>query len=202
MGLSRQEYCSGAPLNSINSHGAGSAQSLTGHPDRHHDIRTCHPRGVPFPREWEITPRKPAPSLSTASLSPMKEHDQSGNLSGWSKHGIFCGLALTLHGQIQVFFFFLSEFYLFKNFYLFIYFWPSLLHADFLQLWQVGACSLVVVGRLLMVAASLVQQASVIVAQGLSCPLACGIFPNQGLTCVPCIGRWSLNHWTTREVLY
>ena len=31
--------------------------------------------------------------------------------------------------------------------------------------------------------------------------MACGIFPNQGSACVPCIGRWILIHWTTREVL-
>ena len=36
----------------------------------------------------------------------------------------------------------------------------------------------------------------------LSCPAACGILvPRPGIrTCVPCIGRWILNHWTTREV--
>ena len=124
MGLSRQEYCSGAPLNSINSHGAGSAQSLTGHPDRHHDIPTCHPRGAPFPREWEIMPRKPAPSLSTASLSPMKGHGHSGNLSWveqtrdllWSHP-----YSAWTHSSFFFFFFFLSEFYLLKSFYLFIY---------------------------------------------------------------------------------
>ena len=26
-------------------------------------------------------------------------------------------------------------------------------------------------------------------------------FPTRGQTCAPCIGRWILNHWTTREVL-
>ena len=25
--------------------------------------------------------------------------------------------------------------------------------------------------------------------------------PTRGRTCVPCIGRWILNHWTTREIL-
>ena len=25
--------------------------------------------------------------------------------------------------------------------------------------------------------------------------------PTRDQTCIPCIGRWSLNHWTTREVL-
>ena len=43
--------------------------------------------------------------------------------------------------------------------------------------------------------------ASVVVAHGLRCPTACGIFPDQGFkTHVPCIGRWILNHWTTRKV--
>ena len=32
--------------------------------------------------------------------------------------------------------------------------------------------------------------------------MACGIFPDQGLKCVPCIGRWTLNHCTTREVSF
>ena len=33
----------------------------------------------------------------------------------------------------------------------------------------------------------------------LLCPAACGIFPTRDQTHVPCIGRWTLNHWTTRE---
>ena len=40
----------------------------------------------------------------------------------------------------------------------------------------------------------------VVVAHRLSCPEACGIFLEQGLSRVPCIGRWSLNHWTTRAI--
>ena len=42
---------------------------------------------------------------------------------------------------------------------------------------------------------------SVVVAQGLSCPLPCGIFPDQGSNLVPCICRQILNHWTSRKVL-
>ena len=38
------------------------------------------------------------------------------------------------------------------------------------------------------------------VACGFSCPLACGIFPDQDQTHVPCIGRRIFNHWITREV--
>ena len=41
---------------------------------------------------------------------------------------------------------------------------------------------------------------SVVVAHGLSCPEACGIFLDQGLNPVPFIGRQTLNHWTTRQV--
>ena len=41
--------------------------------------------------------------------------------------------------------------------------------------------------------------ASVVVANGLSCPTACGIFPDQGLTGVLCIARQIPNHWTTGE---
>ena len=42
-------------------------------------------------------------------------------------------------------------------------------------------------------------QASVVVARGLCCLLECGIFLEQGSTRAPCIARWILNHWTTRE---
>ena len=41
---------------------------------------------------------------------------------------------------------------------------------------------------------------SVAVVHGLSCPVSCGIFLEQGRTCVLCTGRRILNHWTTREV--
>lgn len=41
--------------------------------------------------------------------------------------------------------------------------------------------------------------ASVAVTHWLSCPAAYGIFPDQGLGCVPVAG--GLNHWTTRGVL-
>ena len=40
---------------------------------------------------------------------------------------------------------------------------------------------------------------SVIVAHGLSCSAACGIFPDQDGTRVPCIGRRILNDCATRE---
>jgi len=47
-------------------------------------------------------------------------------------------------------------------------------------------------------------QALVLVAHGLGCPAACGIFPGhmqiRDLTCIPFIGRQSLNHRTIREV--
>ena len=36
--------------------------------------------------------------------------------------------------------------------------------------------------------------------QGLSCPTACGIFPDQGWNPCPLNCRWILNHWLTREV--
>ena len=34
--------------------------------------------------------------------------------------------------------------------------------------------------------------------QGLSCSAACGIFPDR--TRVPCVGRWILSHYVTREI--
>ena len=40
---------------------------------------------------------------------------------------------------------------------------------------------------------------SVVVAHGLSCSVACGIFRTRAQTRVPCIGRRVLNHWATRE---
>ena len=42
---------------------------------------------------------------------------------------------------------------------------------------------------------------SVVVAHELSCSAACGIFPDQDQTRVPCIGRQILNHCSTSEVL-
>ena len=33
---------------------------------------------------------------------------------------------------------------------------------------------------------------------GLAAPTVCGFFPDWDLTCVPCIGKWILNHWTTK----
>ena len=42
---------------------------------------------------------------------------------------------------------------------------------------------------------------SVVVANGLSCSVARGIFPDQESNLCPCIGRRILNHCTTREVL-
>ena len=41
--------------------------------------------------------------------------------------------------------------------------------------------------------------ASVVVAHGLSCSVACGIFQTRARTRVPCIGRRILNHCATRE---
>ena len=78
------------------------------------------------------------------------------------------------------------------------------------------SCSLVVECRLLSVLASLgcrtgprvqgPQQlqpvGSAVVAHGLSCSEACGIFPDQGLNTCPHTGRQIPKHWTTREVLF
>ena len=84
---------------------------------------------------------------------------------------------------------------------------PSLLLVGFLQLWGVGA-TVCVVHRLLIAVASLVAEhmlwpiGSVVVAHKLSCSEACGIVLDQDhQTCVPCITRRILDHWTTREVV-
>ena len=51
-------------------------------------------------------------------------------------------------------------------------------------------------------ARALGRQASVVAGRGLSCPKACGSFPGTtDRTCIPCIGRRILSHWTTREDL-
>ena len=42
---------------------------------------------------------------------------------------------------------------------------------------------------------------AVVVACRLGFPAAHGIFLGRGGTRVPCIGRWILNHWSTREIL-
>ena len=41
---------------------------------------------------------------------------------------------------------------------------------------------------------------SAVTVHGLSCSVACGLFPDQDQTHDLCIGRWISNHWTTREV--
>ena len=43
-------------------------------------------------------------------------------------------------------------------------------------------------------------QASVTATHGLSCPTTRRSSRTRDGTCVPCTGRWILNHWTTREV--
>ena len=47
-----------------------------------------------------------------------------------------------------------------------------------------------------------VHELSLVVARWLLCPTACGILHplTRDRTCIPCIARWILNHWT-REVL-
>ena len=54
---------------------------------------------------------------------------------------------------------------------------------------------------LVVVAGWLQSASSVVMAHGLSCPTAYGIFLDQGLN--PCLlhckAKWILNHWTTRE---
>ena len=74
---------------------------------------------------------------------------------------------------------------------------------DFVALHEL---SLVVMLGLLIAVASLVAAcglqkiASVEVEHKFSCPAVCGIFPDQGLICVLCIGRQILHHWTTSDV--
>ena len=95
---------------------------------------------------------------------------------------------------------------LYLNFYLF--FW---LHWVFIAAYGLslvvlsGGYALVSVLGLLVAVASrcragaLGHGGSVAVVHRLTCPVACGIFLDQGS--IPCIGRRILNHWITRGVL-
>ena len=82
---------------------------------------------------------------------------------------------------------------------------PSLPHTRCLQcdLQRLLYCG----AWLLTVAASLAVEhplhgahASVVGVHRLHCSVACGIPQTRDQTCVPCIGRWILNHCTSREV--
>ena len=42
--------------------------------------------------------------------------------------------------------------------------------------------------------------ASGVVPHGFSCPVACGIFPDQGSNQCPLIGRQTPKYWTIREI--
>ena len=101
------------------------------------------------------------------------------------------------------------HFFLNKFIYLFIYFWLRwvFVAAHGLSLVAVsgGYSSLRCMGfslqwLLLLRSTGSRGASSVVVARGLCCSVACGIFPHQGSTRVPCIGRWILNHCATREV--
>ena len=48
-----------------------------------------------------------------------------------------------------------------------------------------------------------VEVGSFVAECGLSCPMTCGIcYPTRDWSCIPCVGRRILNHWTTREFLF
>ena len=82
-----------------------------------------------------------------------------------------------------------------------------LLRVGFLQLVASGATLVVAHGHLIVVtpccrAWVLEHEGSVVVVQELSCLVACGIFPDQGLNPYPLYDRRILNLWTTRKVLH
>ena len=71
-------------------------------------------------------------------------------------------------------------------------------------MWAFSSCSeqemlfdavlgLLIVGASLVVEHGLGKQATVVVARGLSCPEACGIFPNQGSN--PCPLHWQVDSY-------
>ena len=77
--------------------------------------------------------------------------------------------------------------------------WASLRWLLWLRSTGLGRPAFIVAARGLIVEApGLSSTGSGVVAQGLSCPEACGIFPDQG-THVSCIGRQSPCHRATRE---
>ena len=102
-------------------------------------------------------------------------------------------------------FLFLSYAIFLKNVYLFVLFIFSC--AEFSLVAASGGYSAVAVQGPLVVAASLVgarlqgEWASVVAAHGLrrDPPRHVGSSPTRDRTCVACIARRILNHWTTRE---
>ena len=56
-------------------------------------------------------------------------------------------------------------------------------------------------GLLFFVVCEFLTAVAWLVEHGLGCSVTCEIFPNKGSNHVPCIGRWTVNHWTTREAL-
>ena len=109
--------------------------------------------------------------------------------------------------------FFFNKFYLFI--YLFIYLWLCWVFVAVCRLSLVAAsgdysslrCTGFSLRWLLLlqstssrrVGFSSCGMGSVVVAHGLSCSAACGIFQTRARTRVPCIGRRILNHCATRE---
>ena len=73
------------------------------------------------------------------------------------------------------------------------------------QLWRVGSAVAAhgpqSTWASVVVACRLQSAGSVVVAHGLSCSAALGSSWTRAGTRVPCIGRWILNHCTTREAL-
>ena len=63
----------------------------------------------------------------------------------------------------------------------------SLLHAGFLSLWRVGFS----LQWLLLLQGTTLEVGSVVVTHGLSCPVACGIFPDQGWNL--CLLQWQVD---------
>ena len=81
----------------------------------------------------------------------------------------------------------------------------SLLLAGFVSWQQLGATLLAVRGLLTAVTSLVAEQglsssASAVVAHRPSCPAACGSSQTRDRARAPCVGRWILNHWITREV--
>ena len=116
--------------------------------------------------------------------------------------------------SISFFFFFKDNFFKqififnYLIIYLFIYFWLCWVFVSVRGLSPAAAsgghsssqCAGLSLSRPLLLRSTGSRRAgSAVVAHGPSCSAACGIFPDQGWTRVPCISRQTLNHWATRE---
>ena len=135
---------------------------------------------------------------------------QGASLKRTELRGRHCLMKLARCFSIHCLFFFYKQTVIF-NYYLFIYLWLCWVFVSVRGLSLVAAsgghsssrCAGLSRSRTLLLQSTGSRRAgSVVVAHGPSCSAACGIFPDQARTHVPCIGRQILNHCATREAQF